>query len=282
MAEPIRTIGEIVRLSTEHLAARGVDTPRLDAELLVGHALGMERLRLYTESERPLVAVELDRIRALLGRRATREPMAYILGHRAFRRLEVEVGPGVLVPRPETEMLVEWALEVADRGARVLDWGTGSGAIALALADERPDLVITAIDRSTAALQRARDNGDRLGARVVWRRSDGFDGLADERFDLVVANPPYLSDAELTDAPPELGYEPAGALSAGPTGLEAIAQIIAAAPDHLTDGGHLLLEIGHTQAEAAQTLLGGAGFDGIGCRADLAGIPRAIGGRRGP
>ena len=275
------TIGEVLRRSTAYLAERGSPSPRLDADLLLAHALGVERLRLYTDSERPLTPAELALARELLGRRGRREPMAYVTGERAFRRLRLRVGPEVLVPRPETELLVEWALEAAPPGGAVLDWGTGSGAVALALADEGEGLRVTAADRSQAALACARANGERLGAGTVeWLASDGFAALSGRRFDVVASNPPYLSPAELDAAPPELRFEPRGALVAGPTGLEAIEAIAREAPAHLEPGGWLLLEVGDGQAGAAQAALRQAGLEEVGTRADLAGVPRVVGGRR--
>ena len=270
----------MLRRSAAFLAVRGSPSPRLDADLLLAHALGVERLALYTASERPLTAAELDRARALVARRGRREPLAYITGARAFRRLRLEVGPQVLVPRPETEVLVEWALEVAAPGAAVLDWGTGSGAVALALADEGDGLRVTAVESSGPALAVARANGRRLGLDVEWLDSDGFGALAGRRFALVAANPPYLSPAELEAAPPELRFEPAEALVAGPTGLEAIARLAAEAPAHLEPGGALLVEVGEGQAEPAAAALRGAGLEGVEPRADLAGVARVVGGRR--
>lgn len=275
----VLTIGEVLRRSTAYLRERGSESARLDAELLLGHALGLERLHLYTESERPLTPAELDAARALLGRRGRREPLAYITGTRAFRRLDLQVGPGVLVPRPETEVLVEWALEVAPAEGAVLDWGTGSGAIALSLADEGPGLTVTAIDRSEDALTVAQANGVRLGLTVEWVRSDGFGALAGRRFDVIVANPPYLSEADLSEAPPELSFEPRGALVAGPSGLEDLTAICRAAPAHLNAGGHLLVELGEGQAEAIEAQMTAAGLVDVTTRHDLAGIARAVGGR---
>lgn len=268
------------RRSAAYLAERGSPSARLDADLLLAHTLGVERLALYTDPERPLVAAELARMRALLGRRGRREPLAYLTGRRAFRRLEIRVGPAVLVPRPETETLVEWALERAAPGARVLDWGTGSGAIALALAGEGPGLAVSGLERSPEALAVARANGARLGLDVEWLASDGFDAVSGRRFDLVVANPPYLSEADLAAAPPELAHEPRQALVAGPTGLEAIAALVGEAPAVLAPGGWLMVEVGDGQAEAALRLLGSAGFAETGRRDDLAGIARVVGGRR--
>lgn len=276
------TIGEILRRSTAYLREKGSTSPRLDADLLLAHALGVERLQLYTDSERPLTPSELARARELVGRRARREPVAYLLGERAFRRVRLGVGPEVLVPRPETEVLVEWALAVAPEGGTVLDWGTGSGAIALALADEGPALRVTALDRSPEALERARANAGRCpGAEVEWLLSDGFAAVAGRRFDVIAANPPYLSPGDLAGAPPELAFEPEGALVSGPTGLEAVERIAREAPDHLEPGGWVLIEVGDSQAEAAEALLAAAGLGEVGHRDDLAGIARVVGGRRG-
>ncbi len=275
------TIGEVLRRSTAYLTERGSPSARLDADLLLAHALGVDRLRLYTDSERPLTPPELALARELLARRGRREPMAYVTGERAFRRLLLGVGPEVLVPRPETEILVEWALDVAPAGGTVLDWGTGSGAVALALADEGENLRVTALDRSPEALARARDNGGRVPAAdgLAWLLSDGFAAVAARRFDVIAANPPYLSDADLAAAPPELAWEPAGALVSGPTGLEAVEAIAAAAPAHLEPGGWLLVEIGAGQAEPAAAALTAAGLRDVGSREDLAGVARVVGGR---
>ena len=278
-AEPLLTVAEVLRRSTAYLSQRGSPSPRLDADLLLAHALGVERLRLYTDSERPLTPSELARARDLLARRGRREPVAHLTGERAFRRMSLRVGPRVLVPRPETEVLVEWALEIAPPGAAVLDWGTGSGAIALALAGEGDGLRVTALERSPEALETARDNGARLGLEVEWLRSDGFAAVAGRRFAAIVANPPYLSEADLAAAPPELAFEPVEALVAGPTGLEAVARIAAEAPRHLEPGGRVLIEVGAGQAAAAEEALRAAGLGEVTHRADLSGIERVVGGR---
>lgn len=273
-------MAEILRRSAGYLAERGAPSARLDADLLLAHALGVERLALYTDSERPLTPAELATARALLARRGRREPLAYITGGRAFRRLSLGVGPEVLVPRPETELLVEWALDAASPGAAVLDWGTGSGAVALALADEGEDLAVTALDRSAAALERARANGAATGRDgVEWLLSDGFAAVAGRRFAVIAANPPYLSEADLAAAPPELAFEPRGALVAGPTGLEAIEALAREAPAHLRPGGWLLIEVGEGQARAARDALAAAGLREVTHRDDLAGIARVVGGR---
>jgi len=281
MAAAPLTIGEIVRRSAQYFAGVGVPSPRLDADLVIAHALGLTRLALYTEFDRPLTPPELAAARVLVARRGRREPLAYILGHRAFRRLELEVSPAVLVPRPETEVLVEWVLELATPAAAVLDWGTGSGAIALALADERPDLVMTAIDAADDALAVARANGARLGLAVEWCRSDGFAALDGRAFDVVAANPPYLSEAEFDASPPELGFEPRAALVGGPQGDEAIARIAAGAGAHLRPEGAVVCEIGATQADVACAHFAAAGLTDTRVREDLAGLPRAVMARPG-
>lgn len=241
----------------------------------------MERLGLYTDSERPLTPPELERCRELIARRGRREPVAYLTGERAFRRLRLAVGPGVLVPRPETEVLVEWALELLAPGAAVLDWGTGSGAIAIALATEGDGLRVTGVDDSPEALAVAEANATAAGGDVELVRSDGFGALTGRAFDAVVANPPYLSEGDMDDAPPELAFEPHRALVSGPTGLEAIAAIVRDAPAHLVAGGWLLMEVGAGQAPGVVAMLRDAGASEASSRDDLAGIARAVGGRFG-
>jgi release factor glutamine methyltransferase len=270
-------VAEVLKRTTGFLADRGCDTPRLDAELLLADVLGVERITLYTEHDRPLTTAETDTYRRAVARRGAREPVAYIVGRRGFRNIELAVSPDVLVPRPETELLVEWAIEVAPEGATVLDWGTGSGAIALALADERPDLVVTGIDISPGALAIAQRNDE--GGRVDWLISDGFTALGDRTFDVIVANPPYLSDAELRSVQPELGFEPSGALTSGPSGFEAFTAIAADAPGHIAHGGWLLAEVGHGQADEVAAMWRGAGLADVSIRPDLAGIARMVGGR---
>ncbi len=227
---------------------------------------------------RPLNRDEIDRYRELVRRRAAREPVAYIRGRRGFRRLDLTVSPAVLIPRPETEMLVDLAIERAADGARVLDWGTGSGAIALALASERTDVVMTAVEISEDALAIARGND--VEDRVEWVRSDGADALGDRRFDMILANPPYLRDDELTAVQPELGFEPAGALASGPTGLESHERVVADAVRVLDPDGWLLIEIGVGQHAAVMDLMTAAGFSDVRTWPDLAGIARVVGGRR--
>ncbi len=244
---------------------------------MLADVLGVERIALYTDHDRPLTTPETDTYRAFVARRGAREPVAYIVGRRGFRRIELTVSSAVLVPRPETELLVEWVIQVAPQGGTVLDWGTGSGAIALALRDERPDLVVTGVDRSAAALDVARSN-DPDGV-VEWVLSDGFAALAGRQFDVVVANPPYLTDSELATVAPELGFEPAEALVSGSSGYEAYEQITRDAPGHLRPGGWLIAEVGAGQSAHVAQLYGATGFDDIEVLPDLAGIARVVGGK---
>lgn len=260
------------------IAAAGCETPRLDAELLLAHALGVRRERLLTDEltvEGPAVRVFQDAVRR---RAVEREPVAYILGLRGFRRLDLAVDRRALVPRPETELLVEVGLTLAP-GARVLDLATGSGAVALALKDERPDLAVSASDVSLPALELARANGLRLGLEVDWLHADLLDGVADE-FDALLANPPYVAESERANLAPEiLRHEPPGALFAGADGLEVIRALLAQLPTHPRIAT-VALEVGAGQAPAVAEMLGVAGFSDVRGERDLAGIERVVVGRR--
>ena len=275
-------IGAALALAARSLAASS-DSPRLDAELLLAHVLGVDRARLAALGERPLDDTAAGAFAALLARRAGGEPVAYLLGRRDFWTLTLEVGPDVLVPRPETELVVEIALAaLAGRPApAVLDLGTGSGAIGLAIARERPDAAVDLVDASTAALAVAERNRARLGlgnARVL--AGDWFGAVPGRRYDLVAANPPYLAADDPHLAAAELAHEPRLALVAGPDGLEALAAIAAAAPSRLVPGGRLVLEHGATQGAAVRALLEAAGLGEVATRRDLAGHERATAGRR--
>jgi release factor glutamine methyltransferase len=257
--------------AAERLAAAGAESPRLDAELLLARALGISRTELYAREPAPLDPEVRERFERLLARRAAREPVAYILGRKPFRRIELGVDPRVLIPRPETELLVEVGLELGS-GARVADVGTGSGAIALALADERPDLSITGIDASADALVLARDNARRLGLDVAFLAGDLLVGGP---YDAVVANLPYVRDDEAL--PPEIArYEPASALFGGRDGLDVIRRLISRSGAVAL----LALEVGAGQADAVAALLRDAGFEAVERRRDLAGIERVVVGRR--
>jgi release factor glutamine methyltransferase len=250
-------------------------SPRLDAELLLGTVLGRSRAGLAVVGDAPLGAAAAREFEQLLARRRAGAPVAYLTGAREFWSLEFAVSPAVLVPRPETELLVELALAhlPANGEHSVLDLGTGSGAIAIAIAHERPRARVTGTDRSAAALGVARANGARLVAdRVRWCGGSWFDAVPGERFDVILANPPYVAAGD--DALARLAAEPFEALSPGATGLEAFATIIASAPDHLREGGILALEHGATQAAALAGWFAHARFAAIETRADHAGLPR--------
>jgi release factor glutamine methyltransferase len=257
--------------------ARSAGLDRLDAQLLLAAVLGRPRTWLIAHDDVCLPAEAETRWRALLGRRAAGEPLAYLLGEKEFHGLALEVSPAVLVPRPDTETLVEWALEIlaADAPATVVDLGTGSGAIALALARSRPLASVTAVDTSESALAVARGNGHRHGLTVRWLAGDWFAGLAGERFELIVSNPPYIAEGDPHLA--ALQHEPIEALTSGADGLNALRRIVADAPAHLEPGGWLLLEHGHDQAEAVCALLARAGLSEPRTRRDLAGLPRCSG-----
>ena len=278
----MRTLGEVLRLSTAHLERNGSPTARLDAELLLGHALDLGRVELYTGFERPLNDDELAACRELIGRRARREPVAYILGRWGFRGLSLDVDPRVLVPRPETELVVDRCLALLDavRGPSILDVGTGSGAIALALASELDGSEVCGCDVSDGALEVARANGARLGVAVEWVRSDLVAALDGRRFQLVVSNPPYVAASEMEGLEPEVrDWEPRGATVGGDTGLEVIERLVAAAPRTLAPGGALVLEVGAGQAGAVVAMMEAAGLDGVAVDRDHAGIERIVWGR---
>jgi release factor glutamine methyltransferase len=258
--------------------ALGID--RLDAQLLALHVLGREphdRAWLLAHDTDPVPGAAWSALSALLSRRLAGEPVAYLLGEKEFHGLNLRVDARVLVPRPDTETLVDWALQCLDGVAapRVLDLGTGSGAIALALQHARPDAQVDAVDASADALAVASANAGRLGLAVRFRQADWLDGAANG-YALIASNPPYIAagDPHL----PALRHEPPGALVAGSDGLDDIRRIVADAPAHLADGGWLLLEHGHDQAAAVRQLLASRGFADVQSRDDLAGIPRCTGG----
>ena len=282
MATEVLTITDVLQRSTSWLEGKGSDTPRLDAEILIGNALGLERIALYTEGERPLTPDELAACRALVARRGEMVPVAHITGTRSFGRLELEVTPDVLVPRPDTEVIVDLVVEMAPQGARIVDWGTGSGAIALSVADLRPDVTVVGLERSPAALAVAERNlaaNPSFADRVRLLQSDGMAAVADERFDVVVSNPPYLVPEDL-ERFPALRHEPEEALVAGPVGTEDHERVIREAAGVLDPGGLVVLEVGLGQAEAVAQLLAAGGFAQCVTRPDLAGIVRAVAGYR--
>jgi release factor glutamine methyltransferase len=265
-------------------------SPRLDAELLLAHVLGVSRERLLIDRDLVVAGAAVRAFQDAVRRRSVlREPVAYIVGRRGFRHLEVSVDPRVLVPRPETELLVEVGLTLAP-GARVLDVGTGSGAVALALKHERPDLIVSGSDVSAGALALARANGERLGLAVDWFVADLLEGLPDE-FDAVLCNPPYVAESERSTLAPEiLRHEPPGALFAGADGLDVIRRLARqlSGPGQGPGTGQrwervrlLALEVGAGQAPAVGGLLRDAGFTAVRAERDLAGIERVVVGERG-
>lgn len=267
------------RLTT--LLAGDAATARLEARVLAMHALGVNRAWLVAHDQDVLPEDSLQTLEALLARRLSGVPVAYILGEREFYGRSFQVNPATLIPRPETEHLVEAALARLPRhGApRVLDMGAGSGCIAITLQLERPDCRVTALDISAAALAVARANGERLGARVEWLESDLFDAVPDRVFEMIVSNPPYIASDDPHLGRGDLRFEPALALASGAQGLDAIEAIIGAAPCHLVLGGWLLLEHGWDQSDAVARRLLGAGFEDVFLERDLAGHARVSGGR---
>jgi release factor glutamine methyltransferase len=256
---------------------------RLDAQLLLGHVLGRERVWLIAHDDDLLGDSQAETYRALCRRRAGGEPLAYLVGEREFHGLPLQVDAAVLVPRPETEVLVDWALELlagelAGRSpAQVVDLGTGSGAIALAVKHRHPAASMTAVDLSDDALAVARGNADRLELAIDFRAGSWWAPLSGARFDLALSNPPYIAggDPHLE----ALRHEPTLALTPGGDGLAAIRAIVAEAPAHLHPGSWLLLEHGWDQGNAVAALLGSNGFEAVSTRCDLAGHGRCTGGR---
>jgi release factor glutamine methyltransferase len=255
----------------------------LENRILLCHATGLSRVQLITQGDRPLTPDEAQRLDALVARRLDGEPIAYIVGKREFFGLHFNVGPAVLIPRPDTELIVELALERLPQGhARLLDMGTGSGAIAVAVAHTRPDADVSALDVSPDALAVAQANAAANGARVRFLHSSWFDALAaGETFDVIASNPPYIAAGDAHLAQGDLRFEPVGALTDHADGLSALRIIIEGSPRHLVAGGWLLLEHGYDQAAAVRTLLADGGFSDVRSWQDLAGIERVSGGRFG-
>ena len=253
----------------------------VDARILMRRVLRCTAARLAAHPEAALDVEEWADFRQLVERREIGEPIAYLTGEREFFGYSLMVTPAVLIPRHETELLVELALaHFGDRpGARALDLGTGSGALAVALASELPDPDVTAVDRSREALLVAMANAARLGISVSFVVSDWFSALAGDRFQLIVANPPYIACADPHLSEGDVRFEPSGALASGPEGLDDIAQIVSQAPEHLDSGGWLFVEHGYNQASRVRGLLADAGFCSIASWRDLADIERVSGGQ---
>jgi release factor glutamine methyltransferase len=280
VSETLVTLWTSIR---RRLEAAGVETPIFDARLLLEAGANVSRLDIITDPRRLVTGEQIAAVDALARRREAREPVAHILGRKHFWKLELAVTPDVLTPRPETEHLVEVALELLPEGpARVLDLGAGSGAILLAILAERPNAVGLGIDVSEAALAVARANSGalHLSDRVEWRRGDWADGLADQ-FDLVVSNPPYIATGEIAQLAPEVArYEPRVALDGGADGLDAYRVIVADLARLLKPGGAFALEVGAGQEGAVAAMAKAGGLLVEEPRRDLAGIPRVVAGRR--
>jgi release factor glutamine methyltransferase len=288
--EPL-TVRRALADATRRLRAQGCHSPRLDAEILLAEALGTTRERLFAEPERELEAADAAAFAAMVGRRARREPVAYIVGHKAFRTIDLHLSEDTLIPRPETETLVEVALEklaLCDRPVpRLLDVGTGSGAVALAVAAEHPSVEVVASDAHRDALEVARLNAARLGlaGRVRFVVSDLFRDLpGGARFEVIVSNPPYVAGDSLDGLEPEIrGYEPQAALLGGVDGLDFYRRIVPEATTWLEPGGHLAVEIPDVSPDAVMRLFADAGrYEDVDLRRDLGGLPRVVVARERP
>ncbi|MGH9417655.1 MAG: peptide chain release factor N(5)-glutamine methyltransferase [Terriglobales bacterium] len=276
-----KTLRQLLRQATTALERTGRPQARLDAEVLLGWVLGHERAWLYAHPEAEAGAASAERFLELIARRAAGEPLQYLTGVQEFYGRQFAVSPAALIPRPETELVVEAALErlAREQPARVLDVGTGSGCIAVTMALERPRALVAATDTSPGALALARHNAEALGARVRLVAADLMAGLGGG-WDLVVSNPPYVAAAELAGLQAEVrDHEPRAALVAGPAGTEVYARLIPAAHAGLRPGGWLVLELGYAAAEAVREMLG-AGWEGVTVRPDLQGWPRVLLARR--
>jgi release factor glutamine methyltransferase len=283
-ADEVWSIKRVLTWAADDLKRRGNDSARLDVELLLGRVIGLDRIGLILQSERPLSAGELGRFRELFKRRRAGEPVAYLLGEREFYGITLKVDARVLVPRPDTERLVEVALERTRSRCmlgRALDLCTGSGCVAIAFARTRPTWQVTASDTSEEALAVARDNAHRTGAIRNLRLLHGslFSAVSGERFDLITANPPYIPAAELAELPVDVReFEPHLALDGGPDGLDLVRQIAAQATTQLTAGGLLALEIGADQGPRALQILEQHGYQDLQLARDLGGRDRVVSG----
>jgi release factor glutamine methyltransferase len=272
------TVLKLLQWTAEYFRDKGIESPRLDAELLLSATLELDRVALYVNFERPLIADELARYREKVRRRADREPLQYILGETEFWSLPFSVNPAVLIPRADTEVLVEEALKRIDGCSSVLDVGTGSGAIAVALAHEKPEIKVTALDCSQDALEVARGNARRNGVveRVACLAGD-LNSLPPGPFDMIVSNPPYIPSRDWEQLMPEVrDHEPRLALDGGDDGLEAYRRIAVQALKILSPGGWLLVEVGIGQAAVVSALFKAAGLTEVVQRDDYAGIPRVV------
>jgi release factor glutamine methyltransferase len=274
LVEATSPVREALALAVEDLETAGVQTPRLDAEVMLAAVVGTDRAALHANPQQMLEPGAAERFDEMVRRRVRREPVAYILGRAHFRELDLAVDHRVLIPRPETEMLVE----LAEDGQRVLDVGTGSGAVGLAIAAERSGVKVTGIDSSPGAIELARANAQSLELEIEFMIADLVVGGP---YDLVVSNPPYVRDADWPGLAPEITlYEPEEALLGGPDGLDVIRRLVPAAAEVLRPGGLLALEVGQGQSRAVEALFERSGLRLLETQRDLAGIPRVVRGRR--
>jgi len=280
------TILELLRWTTEHFASRGIETARLDAECLLAHVLGVDRLRLYVDFDAPVGASDRTAYRALVRRRANeRVPVAQLVGEKEFWSLPLKVTRDVLIPRPDTETLVTAALDLLpDREAEVsvLDVGTGTGAVALAIAVERPRAHLVATDISQAALDIARENADvhGVGDRIRWALGSLFQPVAGQRFDLVVSNPPYVAESQRHELPPECAHEPEEALFSGKDGTAVLVELIAQVKEMLVPGGGAAVESAPAQAPRVADWCREAGLTDVKTHRDLGRLARVVSARR--
>jgi release factor glutamine methyltransferase len=277
---PPWTILKLLTWTTRYFEARGIDSARLEAELLLSHTLGLERIMLYARFDQPLEPEELTAFRATVKRRAKREPIAYITGSKGFWTLELKTDARALIPRPDTEALVEKALERLPEGeaCRVVDVGTGTGAIALSLASERPEAEVLAVDVSEDALALARENAEAngLSGRVAFAQGDLLEGVAGE-FDVIVSNPPYVAETERGEMDADvLEWEPELALFAGEDGLAVISRLVPMAREKLKPGGSFLCEIGYRQGPEVVEIFEANGFTEVGIAKDLGSRDRVV------
>ncbi len=276
------TVLRILEWTSDYFRQQGIESSRLDAELLLAETLDLDRVGLYLHYDRPLDRNELTAYRALVKRRAGREPVAYILGRVEFWSLPFRVTPDVLIPRPDTEVLIEEALQHIEGECRILDIGLGSGAIAIALAHEKKDAAVAGIDISPQAVAIAGENARRNGVadRVDFSLGN-LEDFSGGPYDLIVSNPPYIPHADLQNLMPDVrDYEPAAALDGGTDGFEAYRAILGQAPGELAKGGRLLVEVGLGQADAVRQLFAAAGLADIRIRNDYGGIPRVVSGMK--
>lgn len=271
---------KVLTWTKEYLVGKGVENARLEAEWLLCEALSLDRVGLYLNFDKPLSDAELATFRQMVARRAKREPLQHILGTQEFMGLEFKVSPAVLIPRHDTETLVQEALRVAPQAAAVLDIGSGSGCVAVALAKKLPGAAVISVDISADALELAAQNAALNGVQVDFRHGSLFEPVQGESFDLIVSNPPYIPTADLAGLEPEVrDFEPGTALDGGVDGLDFYRQIVAQAPAHLSPQGWLLVEIGIGQDGQVKELFASAGFSAIFTAKDPGGIERVVGGQ---